>query len=103
MSTESAAPSPVPNPYKASLASALATARTAAATAASIVDPVVASMEGQAWVSQAAQEFISGVRAQDRTAARAGQDTVEEIRRAHDAQPDRVAPTDWQMHWRNLR
>lgn len=93
----------IPNPYKAALAHALGNVRDPAATAASLLDPVVASMEGHAWVSPLAQEFTSGARDQDRTATCAGEDTVEAIRRAYYAQPDKVEPTAWQAHWRNLR
>ena len=92
----------IPNPYKAALARALASARPAAHDCETALDGAIASMQGQAWVSPLAQEFVNGLIAQDRAATDAGHHSVEEVRRAHDAQPDRVEPGAWQLHWRNI-
>ena len=102
MANPEPAASPIPNPYKAALARALTSAQPVAADCGTALDGAIASMQGQAWVSPLAQEFVNGLIAQDRSATDAGHHSVEELRRAHDAQTDKVEPGAWQLHWRNL-
>ncbi len=91
----------VPNPYKHAVGRALTTLRPQVHAAAIALDAAKKAFAAGAWTGGASGAFAADLQGRDKAVKAAATACVTELETIYRGEPEQVAPTAWQIRWRN--
>jgi hypothetical protein len=91
----------IPNPYKHAVGRALGTMRPQAHAAATALEAAKKAFAAGAWTGGASGAFGANLQGRDKAVKAATSACVNELETVYRGEPEQVAPTAWQVRWRN--
>lgn len=90
----------IPNPYKHAVSEALPKVRQDVHGATIALNAAKAAFASGAWTGGTSAAFGTDLQGRDKSVKNAAQACLTEVEAIHRAEPDKVEPTAWQLHWR---